>query len=166
MTRCFPLLFCIITLCFGASSCSSQKQTSNDTRPIANGPTRSIADSEAKLLNLINTQRKKKLASQLVSDPRIKLAARDHSTSMNKHYFFSHKGRDGKNFKVRMERRGYPLSSAAENIAEARSAERVFQLWMESPGHRKNMLNRKYKKVGLSRVGNFWTANFAAKPGR
>ena len=161
-----PHFFCIIAFCFWLSSCSSQKQTSNYTRPVTNGPTRSIADSETKLLSLINTQRKKKLASQLVSDPRIKLAALDHSTSMNKHHFFSHKGIDGKNFKVRMERRGYPLSHASENIAEALSAEQAFQLWMKSSGHRKNMLNRKYKKIGISRVGNFWTANFAANPGR
>ena len=81
---------------------------------------------------------------------------------MSKHSYFAHKGKDGSTFSKRMTKRGYPQVSAAENIAMAPNANTVLVLWEESRGHKKNMLGKKYSRVGIARTGNYWTAIFAA----
>ena len=122
-------------------------------------------DGTPELFRLMNEARRKKRRPQLTIDPRITLAAKDHSDSMAQHNYFAHKGRDGSNFQVRMERRGYPLSHSAENLAMAQDAQRVFQMWWNSKGHKTNMMNKKYTRVGLVRTGDYWTANYAAPDG-
>lgn len=93
------------------------------------------------------------------------LAAKDHSDSMAKYNYFAHKGRDGKHFHARMARHGYPLSHSSENLAMARDAQTVFQMWWDSKGHKTNMMNKKYTRVGVVRTGEYWTANYAAPDG-
>ncbi len=84
---------------------------------------------------------------------------------MAEHSYFAHRGRDGSNFQVRMERHGYPLSHSAENLAKASDAPTVFQMWYDSKGHKVNMMNKKYTRIGIIRTGDYWTANFAAPAG-
>ena len=117
------------------------------------------------MLTLINTARRKKNRPLLTLDYRLGLAAKDHSDSMAKHGYFAHRGRDGSNFQMRMKRHGYPLSHSAENLAKARDASTVFQMWSDSKGHRVNMMNKKYTRVGIVRTGDYWTANFSAPAG-
>lgn len=57
--------------------------------------------------------------------------------------------------------RVYPNRASAENIAFGqRTAEQVVASWLDSPGHRANMLNPVYTSVGCGRVGDYWTADF------
>ncbi|MCP5537340.1 MAG: CAP domain-containing protein [Akkermansiaceae bacterium] len=98
-------------------------------------------------------------------DPRLVLAAKDHSDSMATHRYFAHKGLDGCHFQARMARHGYPLSHSAENLAMARDARTVFQMWWDSKGHRTNMMNKRYTRVGIARSGDYWTANYSAPDG-
>ena len=125
-----------------------------------------IGNGEGQLIDLINKARAKKGMQNLATDPIITLAAKDHSTAMNTHKFFEHKGLKGESFATRMLRRGYPISTSAENIAISKDPARVFQMWVDSPSHNKNMFNKKFSRIGLSRVGDYWTANFAAEPRR
>ena len=65
---------------------------------------------------------------------------------------FSHTGRGGSNFVSRAKAAGYAHPSA-ENIAWGyRSAEDVVTGWMNSPGHRTNILNCRSKTVGTGAV--------------
>jgi uncharacterized protein YkwD len=57
--------------------------------------------------------------------------------------------------------KGYPSSFVGENIgAGSPTAERVVQMWMNSPGHRNNILNADYQEIG---VGHYYLEN---DPGR
>ncbi len=150
---------CALVCSCGSSPASSAKQAFAE--PVHLSP-----DSGAnQVLTLINTARRKKNRPLLTLDYRLGLAAKDHSDSMAKHGYFAHRGRDGSNFQMRMKRHGYPLSHSAENLAKARDASTVFQMWSDSKGHRVNMMNKKYTRVGIVRTGDYWTANFSAPAG-
>jgi len=115
-----------------------------------------------RLLNLINQTRAQKRALKLTFDHRLIQAAQSHSDSMLRHRDFSHEGHTGESFQARLLRHGLPRSYAAENIAQAPTAEIVFQLWLGSPPHYKNMLNKQYTRVGIARSGDYWTADFSS----
>ena len=56
---------------------------------------------------------------------------------------------------------GYSWSALAENIASGQTtAEQVVTGWMNSSGHRANIVNCTYTETGISRVGNYWTQIF------
>jgi len=145
------------------AACGSSGSSSKET--IA-APELAIArDGTRQLLTLINEARRKKRRPALQIDPRLILAARDHSGSMAEHHYFSHQGRDGQYFQTRMARRGYPQSTSGENLAISPDAVTTFNMWWESQGHRKNMMRKKFTRVGIFRTANYWTANFSAPDG-
>ena len=56
---------------------------------------------------------------------------------------------------------GYSWSALAENIAAGQTtAPQVVQSWMNSKGHKENIVNCTYTETGISRVGNYWTQVF------
>lgn len=81
---------------------------------------------------------------------------------MSERGYFSHTTPENVGFAERARRAGYP-SPGAENIARGhRSAEAVMQGWMESPGHRENILNCSLTTmgVGVDTDGWYWTQVF------
>jgi len=65
--------------------------------------------------------------------------------------FFSHTGKDGSSLASRISATGYQFSAAAENIAAGPSTpEQVVSSWMNSSGHRANILNPNLKEIGIS----------------
>lgn len=86
-------------------------------------------------------------------------AAKAHSRSMGVHGFFRHESRDGSAFWKRVERhygsKGYGGWSVGENLLWSDAgldAARALELWMSSPGHRKNILAAGWREIGLSAV--------------
>lgn len=74
----------------------------------------------------------------------------------------------GRDIGKRVSEQGYQWRWVGENIAWGqRTAEEVMKGWMNSSGHRANILSRNYKDVGfgVTKSGNtwWWTANFASK---
>lgn len=128
------------TLCALVCSCGSfsKQETAQQIQPLQALPNDGTSD----LLRLMNGARKKKRLPQLTIDPRLTLAAKDHSDLMAKYNYLAHKGRDGTRFHVRVERHGYPSSHSSENLAMAHNAQRVFQRWWDSKGHKTNMMNK------------------------
>jgi uncharacterized protein (TIGR03000 family) len=121
---------------------------------------------EQRVLELVNDQRKKVGAEPLAMADELLAAARQHAANMAAKQTLNH-ALDGKDFWQRIEEQGYAMSASAENIAQgATSPEAVVQMWMESPGHRDNMLNPVYRTmgVGLSAASNgeaYWAQVFA-----
>ena len=103
---------------------------------------------------------------QLHADSRLHKAARDFSALMAAKNFFDHVSPDGSTFVDRIARTGYPRDkAAAENIAYGyRDAAAVMKGWMNSAGHRRNILNCSLKAigVGLAYRGStpYWTQDF------
>lgn len=89
-------------------------------------------------------------------------AAQGHANDMLGRNYFEHASLDGRSPFDRMRQSGTSFHAAAENIARGqRSAEQVFTSWLNSPGHRKNLLNPKYRRHGLGWANGYWVHNFA-----
>ncbi len=77
-------------------------------------------------------------------------AARQHSTDMGVNDVWSHTGSDGSSPGDRISAAGYGSSHWGENIAAGHnSPEAVMNTWMNSPGHRENMLTCAFQHIGV-----------------
>jgi uncharacterized protein YkwD len=122
---------------------------------------------ENQVVALTNAQRKAHGCGALHVDNRLVQAARAHSTDMVRQGFFSHTGSNGSSFVAREIGAGYPRRGpSAENIAWGyRTPNDVVTGWMNSPGHRANILNcgSIAVGVGLAYTGGgsaYWTQDF------
>jgi uncharacterized protein YkwD len=121
------------------------------------------------VLDLTNAERAKAGCGSLRLDVHLRTAARGHSTDMAVHNYFSHTGRDGSDPGDRMAAAGYNTRRGwAENIAAGYPSPRsVMNGWMNSSGHRANILNCRLRAlgVGVARASNgrlYWTQDFGA----
>lgn len=126
------------------------------------------------MVELINQERADRDLSPLTVSSRLRSAARRHSEDMACNDFFSHTGSDGSTLSSRLLDAGYGFSWAAENIAASSSssfsASAVVNMWMNSSGHKKNILNANAVHIGVgfryfgdSNSGDFdayYTADF------
>ncbi|NJN88678.1 MAG: CAP domain-containing protein [Leptolyngbyaceae cyanobacterium SL_7_1] len=136
----------------------SLKPTLQTPPPSPTPPTPPTATSfESQVLQLTNTFRQQNGLTPLSYNAKLAAAAESHSQNMALQDFFSHTGSNGSSPFDRMQAAGYNFSSAAENIgAGYATPEAVVQGWINSPGHRANMLNPNLRELG---VGHYYLAN-------
>lgn len=122
---------------------------------------------EKRVLELVNEERAKRGLSALKWSNELASVARAHSKDMHERSFFSHTNPDGKSPFDRIKAAGISYSYAAENIAAGQATpEAVVEGWMNSQGHRENILNAKLKYLGVGfyeAAGGYkyyWTQNF------
>lgn len=109
-----------------------------------------------------NAERREAGCDDLSVDLRLVAAAQGHADDMSENGYFSHTGRDGREFDDRISAEGHP-SPAGENIAAGQeTAEAVVQAWMDSPGHRRNILDCSFSSIGVgyAATGDYWVQNF------
>ncbi|GAA5162030.1 MULTISPECIES: CAP domain-containing protein [Amycolatopsis] len=114
------------------------------------------------VLALVNQERAKAGCGALAEDSRLDTAAQKFSEDMSARDYFAHSTPEGVTFDQRIKAAGYP-SPAAENIAKgSTTAAQTMQMWMNSDGHRRNILNCSYQKlgVGLDKDGWYWVQDF------
>lgn len=104
----------------------------------------------------------------LKEDARLVRSAANHADDMCSRQFFGSTNPNGKSPFDRMKASGYSFSYAAENIAAGQvDAESVVKVWMNSPGHCRNIMSADYTDVGTGhyfcqdKYGHYWTQNFA-----
>jgi stress response protein SCP2 len=113
-----------------------------------------------------NAERGRHGLRPLAVDQRLAAAAQAHSADMVRRGFFAHESPDGRQVWDRAVAAGYAYRKVAENIAAGqRTAEEVVRGWMESPGHRANILDRDLTQIGVGRAdggsyGVYWTQVF------
>ncbi|MFD0417717.1 sigma-70 family RNA polymerase sigma factor [Streptomyces sp. NPDC127108] len=116
------------------------------------------ANTEAeKVLALVNDERAKAGCRPVKIDDRLSRAAQLHSEDMSENGYFDHTSQDGRSFADRATAQGYP-SPGAENIARGQNSPgSVMQSWMNSQGHRENILNCDLTTMGVGVVEKDWT---------
>ncbi|GAA2056345.1 hypothetical protein GCM10009839_76820 [Catenulispora yoronensis] len=119
---------------------------------------------EAQVVTLTNAQRTAHGCPALRSDARLRLAAIAHSVDMRTRDYFAHSSPDGATPWTRIAAQGY-TDPSAENIAMGQATpQAVVEAWMNSPGHRANILNCSSKAVGVGVQfgpgGPWWTQDF------
>ncbi len=93
-------------------------------------------------------------------------AARAHARDMAEHQKMSHDGSDGSTVSKRVKQRGYHYQEVGENIATAETSDQAMQLWLDSPPHLKNILDKLFSEIGVAMVPDseghqYWCVNFA-----
>ncbi len=125
---------------------------------------------ELETIDLINEQRLNAGLAPLAAELRLVEAAVLHSEDMAVNAFFDHIGSDGSTPWQRFARAGYPMIAGAENIAAGYGTpSAVVTGWMNSSGHRANILNRSVKHIGVGYIlyspspyRSYWTADFGS----
>ncbi|MGW2144763.1 CAP domain-containing protein [Nonomuraea bangladeshensis] len=145
--------------------------TSPTTGPTG-GPTGGAVGTaeENEVVRLVNAERAKAGCGALTHNAQLRAAAFGHSDDMAKRNYFDHDSKDGRSFMDRIRAAGFTGGSAwAENIAKGQtSPASVMQSWMNSSGHRANILNCRYNLIGVGVARSpqgtvYWTQDFAAR---
>ncbi|MEV7357861.1 CAP domain-containing protein [Kitasatospora sp. NPDC091276] len=132
--------------------------------PVGGGAAPSSAQ---QVVDLVNVERAKAGCGPVSAEPRLAGAAQSHSDDMADRNYFDHASPDGDHADHRIEVTGYRWSTWGENIARGqKDPAAVMDSWMNSPGHRANILNCAFKQLGVGvRTGSggpWWTQVFAA----
>jgi uncharacterized protein YkwD len=128
---------------------------------------------EQEVVRLVNLERAIANLHPLAWDNSLGAAAWDHSTDMAQQNYFSHTSLDGRQFNQRIAAAGYAYSTGGENIACGYSTpQAVMNGWMNSSGHRANILNASFCDIGVgyayeaaSSYGHYWTQDFGRRSG-
>jgi len=116
------------------------------------------------VLSLSNQERAKVGAPAMCLNNALNRAAKKHSDDMARTRKLTHTGSDGSSPGKRVTREGYQWNAVAENVASGySSASAVVKGWMNSPGHKKNILNSKYKNMGHGKTDRYDTQVFASQ---
>lgn len=104
----------------------------------------------------------KRKAPPLAWNAQLELAAQKHSEDMYRQKYLSHINQANQNPGDRISAAGYQWRSYAENIAQGVYTDATaFELWLNSPGHCKNLINENYTEMGAAQVNGYWTAIYA-----
>ncbi|MBM7570027.1 CAP domain-containing protein [Aquibacillus albus] len=121
---------------------------------------------EQQVVDLTNEERAEQGLPTLKVDTELSKVAREKSKDMAVNRYFSHNSPTyGSPFDM-LSQFGVDYRTAGENIARGqRTPEEVVNAWMNSPGHRANILNANFTHIGVGYVedGNYWTQMFIGK---
>ncbi|WP_407658374.1 CAP domain-containing protein [Kitasatospora acidiphila] len=117
------------------------------------------------VIKLVNVQRAQNGCGPVTANGQLQQAAQRQSDDMAARQFFDHTNPDGAGPQQRIEATGYQWSTWGENIARGQSdPASVMDSWMNSPGHRANILNCAFKQLGvgvhMGPNGPWWTQDF------
>ncbi|MCA8997128.1 MAG: CAP domain-containing protein [Planctomycetaceae bacterium] len=121
------------------------------------------ADDKGDLLTQINVSRASMGMRPLNMNPILTRVAQDWSNYMATNNYFNHLSPDGTTPQQRAQQAGYKGNGGWENIAAGQNtAQETFNSWMNSDGHKANMLNRDLNEVGIGIATNgqgvkYWT---------
>ncbi|WP_410813085.1 CAP domain-containing protein [Micromonospora sp. 067-2] len=151
-----------------AASRRSARRTSppSTTTGSGSGSSGSISAQAREVVDLVNAERSKAGCKALSVDDKLMTAAQGHSQDQADHQKMSHTGSDGSDSGVRLDRVGYAWRTYGENVAwNQQTPAAVMDAWMNSSGHRANILNCAFTEIGVgiaSSNGPYWTQVFAA----
>ncbi|KUF93185.1 hypothetical protein AM588_10009589 [Phytophthora nicotianae] len=122
------------------------------------------------MLDAVNAERAKAGLSALCTNKKLAAAAARHSKDMADNDFMEHDGSDGSTMSERVTAAGYQWTAVAENVAAGQEdVASVMESWMNSEGHRANILGADYSMFGTAYAYNadstykhYWTQDFGA----
>jgi uncharacterized protein YkwD len=131
---------------------NSNANNGSSSGTTSSGSTTSSSDvtaAEQQAVELLNADRRANGLSDLKASSALTAVARSHAQDMIDRNFFSHTNPDGKTLSDRLKQAGISFSAAGENIAQNTSVQGAETSFMNSSGHRSNILNSSYTTVGV-----------------
>ena len=112
---------------------------------------------EQQVANLVNKERTQRGLSSLTYNWALAKMAEDKAKDMYNNNYFSHTSPTyGSPFQM-MKSYGVSYTAAGENIAKGqRTPQEVMNAWMNSSGHRANILNANYNQIGVGYYNGLW----------
>ena len=142
---------------------TKQTTTKHQTTSQENTTSYALNEYEKEVIRLINEIRVQYGLKKLAANTALSKVARLKSQDMlNKKYFSHTSPTYGSPFEM-MQSFGIRYRYAGENIAYGqRTPQQVVDAWMNSPGHRANILNANFTQIGMGYIstGNYWTQMF------
>jgi uncharacterized protein YkwD len=160
MTRCLilPVSAILVLLATLPSAAVESKKDKADKKDKKTEPKFKLSADEQTLLKLLNAARAKEKLPALKVSPLLTKIARAHSANMAKQGKMAHV-LDGKGPAERAKDAGYDYRKIGENVAFSDDGDEgptplseIQEMWMKSKAHRKNILEPKYREVGLAVV--------------
>jgi uncharacterized YkwD family protein len=143
-----------------------QQQPATATPPNTTQTSSALSAYEQKVVDLTNQERAKNGLPALKVDLTLSKMAHEKSRDMSANGYFSHTSPTyGSPFDM-MKKYGITYRYAGENIAMGQTTpDEVVKAWMNSEGHRKNILSPNYNYIGVGYVsqGNYWTQEFIGR---
>jgi uncharacterized protein YkwD len=134
------------------------------TGALVGAPATASAGPDPTLLNLINQQRAQAnpRCNALNPNPQLQAAADRHAKDLATHGWRNdHNDSDGTTAEQRIDQAGYNWGGFGENQAQNSSAQAAVNGWMNSPGHKANMLDCAMPDAGTASSGSVYVAVFA-----
>ncbi|MDN5326259.1 MAG: hypothetical protein PWP41_955 [Moorella sp. (in: firmicutes)] len=128
-----------------------------------------LSQYEQQVVNLVNAERAKAGLKPLAADSQLARVARLKAEDMRDKNYFSHESPTYGSFASMLKQFGISYRTAGENIAAGYpTPEAVVAAWMNSPGHRSNILNANYTAIGVGYAsggsyGHYWVQEFIGK---
>ena len=162
-----PRRYYVVALDYrGGQSTSRSALLSCKRPPATGGPTAGASAVETEVVRLTNQARAGNGCRPLIHDAKLRTAADRHSADMAARRYFDHDSPEGWSAGDRIRVAGFaPVRTWGENIAMGqRTAAQVVQGWLNSTGHRANIMNCGFTHIGVGHhaKGPHWTQVFAA----
>ena len=116
----------------------------------APAPAPAPATVQEQVITITNQRRADNGLAPLTINPTLTAAAQAHAADQASVDTMSHTGTDGSDAGTRIVASGYPTQAWGENVAGGyNTADAVMTAWMNSPGHRANILNGTFTQIGI-----------------
>jgi uncharacterized protein YkwD len=122
---------------------AAQPALADCTRPAPDAPSLQVVAQQ------INAVRARAGLAAVQPSQRLARAAQSYACLLARTGTFAHRGPDGSDLRSRVMQSGYTACRAAENLARGHDARSVVPAWLDSPGHRRNLLDADVRDVGL-----------------
>ncbi len=152
----FVLAACLVVALPSAADAAKRKRTLECSHTGVQPAAGNLGEVRAAVLCLHNRERAAHGLPLLRENAKLRRAAEGHSSAMVADRFFAHDSPSGADMADRILRTGYARGqgwSLGENIAwgtgSLGTAAEIQRAWMESPGHRANILRRQFREIGI-----------------
>ena len=148
---------------------TTPRPTTTTAQPTTTAPATTAPTPNAtfdRVVVLVNQERAKVGCMAVTRNAKLDVAAQKHSVWQDETQTMRHDGRGGTDAGQRITAEGYTWSTWGENVAYGFStADAVMNAWMNSQHHRDNILNCRFKEIGMGLQGSnyYWTQDFATK---
>ena len=120
-----------------------------------------LSQDQQQVTIIVNQQRASYQENTVQMDPTLNAVAQAYAYDMYMRSYFSHVSPEGATMGMRLRAGNAPYGWAGENIALGqKDSVEVMTSWMNSKGHRDNILNTHFTKMGVGHYGNIWAEEF------
>lgn len=148
----------------GSGNNNSNSGTGNNSTSQDQSSSSVVSAYAKEVVSLVNKERAKAGLKPLVIHTNLTKMAVAKAQDMNDNNYFSHTSPTyGSPFDM-MKKFGITYKYAGENIAKGqKTPEEVVKAWMNSPGHKANIMNKNFTLIGVGYVNGYWVQAFVGK---